>query len=805
MLFCAVSLIFLTSFLYLCDSIQYDYKSLSLELSRATSVAVLLATCKREFAVEGPLVFTGNDGVLPYIDPSAKLGLSPFNKETTLYMKIAAEATEIDYPDDIPENLKLKLRTGGLCGLTNLGNTCFMNSALQCLIHMRFLVTFFLSSSFQRELNYENPIGSGGKLALAFAVLMQGCWSSSGHKAITPSQFKASLARFAPFFSGFGQQDSQEVMAFMLDGLHEDLNRVSKKPYVLTESVTNPTADLHSCSEVSWNAYLHRDQSLIVDIFHGQMMSTMHCSVCQTTSRVFDPFMYLPLSLRRPDAALTSSGLAAESSTLRSSPFLMKFMLVPYRYVGRPKIHPVTFEGADCQIDEVLEACAEVLGTSKDEAAMVLVHEQNKKLICGAQDLTVEDVMRLDRSFDAPDASASDEKPFPAYCCKHLMIVVYEYAQSDVEPPFSHSDLYSFSRNVSLDDMQKEEALRFIVGLEVLFVGPDETNVSATHPSLFLMRCERDESYVDACHVTGDSILSAILQRTNLRQKRQPEVQLSLHVYQNDTWVQLEMEDRVELKERRTGEPYRLQLRAEIRLASAADNPQEKETKTQEMYSNLLLEFSPEKGLNKLITKSSLAFHRVPSQSVLPPTQVTLEECLESFMQPTVLEDKNKWYCPKCKDHVLAKKKFDMFRYPPVLIFQLKRFGARMSRLSTSVTFPVSGLDMSSYLHEEAKADEHECIYDLVAVSDHYGSMSFGHYVAHVQHPFLKSWYLFNDSSVSPCDERDISPDSAYILFYQRRGINAVPRQEPSMSLEEVQKHMKERVAAVEEEQGGSR
>ena len=40
------------------------------------------------------------------------------------------------------------------------------------------------------------------------------------------------MGRFAPQFSGYQQQDSQEVMAFVLDGLHEDLNRIHKKPYI---------------------------------------------------------------------------------------------------------------------------------------------------------------------------------------------------------------------------------------------------------------------------------------------------------------------------------------------------------------------------------------------------------------------------------------------------------------------------------------------------------------------------------------------------------------------------------------------
>ena len=49
---------------------------------------------------------------------------------------------------------------------------------------------------------------------------------------VTPRAFKAAIANFAPQFAGYSQQDSQELLAFLLDGLHEDLNRVEKKRYV---------------------------------------------------------------------------------------------------------------------------------------------------------------------------------------------------------------------------------------------------------------------------------------------------------------------------------------------------------------------------------------------------------------------------------------------------------------------------------------------------------------------------------------------------------------------------------------------
>ena len=64
-----------------------------------------------------------------------------------------------------------------------------------------------------------------------FGELMKNLWSGS-YTYVVPRNFKMAVGRFAPSFSGYAQQDSQELLTFLLDGLHEDLNRIKKKPYI---------------------------------------------------------------------------------------------------------------------------------------------------------------------------------------------------------------------------------------------------------------------------------------------------------------------------------------------------------------------------------------------------------------------------------------------------------------------------------------------------------------------------------------------------------------------------------------------
>lgn len=164
---------------------------------------------------------------------------------------------------------------------------------------------------------------------------------------------------------------------------------------------------------------------------------------------------------------------------------------------------------------------------------------------------------------------------------------------------------------------------------------------------------------------------------------------------------------------------------------------------------------------------------QLPIPCALPNSlqeQCTLQMCMQEYCKEERLNTDNRWKCDKCHESVQAFKKLQLWSCPPVLCIQLKRFIGEREKITRSVQFPLTDLDvreMTNGLNDDYSPDHYR--YTLQCVINHVGSLNGGHYYAYCKHETSGRWFEFNDSRVS--EIRSPVTNSAYVLYYVRQDI----------------------------------
>lgn len=639
-------------------------------------------------------------------------------------LTIELKNTDGTWPSSRPKYSSLRSNTSinctpGLCGLMNLGNTCFMNSALQCMSNCPPLTDYFLSDLYLNDINEKNPLGMNGKIARAYASLIKAMWSGSS-SCEAPRQFKIVLGQFAPQFSGFQQQDCQELMASLLDGLHEDLNRITVKPYIeLNNGIDSRPDDI--VANESWSNYKKRNDSIIIDTFHGLLKSTLVCPDCQLVSVTFDPFCYLslPLPVKRERAmnitlhriVRTSEQCTSVSSTTTTTTSTnnYRYELIKITKLMLPKegqivdIASAVVKAINDKFDDTLngESCHEPLSIDKLLISEITHHRFNK-------------IYSRDDSYD------------------HLLddIHIFETISGKISIPV-------YLREIKDDGCKQLFGQPFIINIDTLNGRQIYDAVYAHCKIFFNLSCinnitdrngdtEPDEGV--ACDDTFDSLFSiSIVNSFGSIENEKITIKSDIK-YSGKIYLAVDFSSTLKARYKDEINPTYVQ-----RVSNSSN------------YSTN----------NHNGTKYCVSLH----------------DCIDQFTNVENLGVDDPWYCPRCKKHQQATKKFDLWSLPKIFIIHLKRFSYSRfwrDKLDTLVDFPLSNLDMSRYIISDQSSTD-QCLYDLIAVANHYGGLGGGHYTAYGKNRETKSWHYFDDSSVSPATEDNVVSKAAYVLFYQRR------------------------------------
>ena len=199
-----------------------------------------------------------------------------------------------------------------LVGFNNLGNTCFMNATLQCLLRLAPLQQrLLLRSDSELYGGRDRPTPLTSATRALFQEVLASSRGRGGPSAVSPTAFKRTLAIRRREFAGSNQHDAQEFLRFALDTISQELNRVVRIPkYSELKDIEGEHPQ--ACAERWLANYRSRNDSAIEDVFEGQLHSCTVCDACHYATMSFDVF--LDVSLPIPSQPLSSSAQAQGKS-----------------------------------------------------------------------------------------------------------------------------------------------------------------------------------------------------------------------------------------------------------------------------------------------------------------------------------------------------------------------------------------------------------------------------------------------------------------------------------------------------------
>ncbi len=642
---------------------------------------------------------------------------------------------------------------GGRVGLNNLGNTCFMNSALQSLSHATPLTRHFLSNQFKSDLNKGNPLGTGGKLAIAYEAFLKDVWMKQDIASISPTTLKRAIALFAPRFANYQQHDAQEFLAYLLDGLHEDLNRIRRAPYVEMPDVTDGQNMTIAAAE-AWIAHKRRNDSMVMDTFYGQFQSTCVCPKCRRVSVSFDTFNHVSLEI--PSNQPTWATIVV--------PVLVHFAdgsRKPVRYAIKVKRQGFVLDlrKGIANLSQIVPEKLVLTDVYKNSIYKLLDDKESLSTINAAEDNIV----------------AYEVTPYTVKDTLHI-IVSHCFVQDGNE------DNENGENNDASNSRKKDIGLPFMTSID---------SKNSTCHDLWELMSGFGQRIVKSLVDTGDKATEEISEDSmDITSDCQLDGLLSIQFVDAQGKSRFIFEesdgdkasDYLPHKSEELLSKFLGQNCAEnfLFLNMVWNNPTATDDKAEAVIDpKRFLDFDSHPTLVDALREKLIISNSNPSQGV------SLNQCFQSFSRPERLDTENMWYCSKCKQHVQALKTMKLWRLPNILVIHLKRFeyknALRRDKLGTFVDFPLAGLDMNPHCASR-KSTEHDFAfaditvpadYDLFAVVNHYGRLGFGHYTAFAMQwdetGISKTWNAFDDSNVRPISPNEIKSAAAYILFYRRR------------------------------------
>ena len=627
------------------------------------------------------------------------------------------------------EKILKKGSNHGVCGGHNLGNTCFMNSSIACLSNCTELTTYFLSGEYKKDINKKNDEGAGGKLAESWHDLLEEYWNSSAHTG-DPRDVKSVVGRKVRKFSGYSQQDSNEFMTEFLSILNEDLNKTDKKEYKELKEKGEDESEF-DCAKRFWDLHLKLNDSIVTDLFSGLLKSVVTCQNCNYKNITFDPFNTLTLAIP-PIRELYSQYV---------------FFYIP-KYSIRKSCKIELIIQKDPTLKIVVQEARDSKDFKYDLNKLKFINVSDGKLVKFVDENEILEKIEKRKfifAFDDQSKEGENNKILPLYF-------------------FNDGKISAFPRLLFLEGTNSFEKLKHKIYYLArnYFINPfDDKEIE-----------NELKEYKEKIGVYDEQILWNLFDKeyneifTDTEGKRKEQIEKFMKDFPYKIVIKKKFEDKegICIFDGKNN----LDNLKEFGISKDEDSISTLLDKLEnnEYCLNLYLNSNSEYSIEKIRLDSCESF------IIKKKEELNLGTLINFFCSKEQIEKGNEWYCSKCDKRIEVTKKFSIFYVPRLMIICLSRF-SKESRYGYGsygkngefIDFPLENLDMGKYI---SGPDKEHSIYDLFAVSQHFGGTGGGHYTA-VCKNYDGNWYSYNDSSCSRTTPSNVVSSSAYVLFYRRR------------------------------------
>ena len=180
-------------------------------------------------------------------------------------------------------------------GLSNIGATCYMNATLQCFSHVERLRYFLLDEYTYKELFNEK--NTNKKLTFAFAEVLKNLWNENSKQGYySPEYFKQVISDMNPLFKGVAANDSKDLILFLLENIHKELN-TQKGNNIINNNQEPNSSDFNSVYLHFINNYRQSNDSIIIQEFYGYYNVMSSCVNCNNAVHNVQSFniLFFPL------------------------------------------------------------------------------------------------------------------------------------------------------------------------------------------------------------------------------------------------------------------------------------------------------------------------------------------------------------------------------------------------------------------------------------------------------------------------------------------------------------------------------